>query len=351
MCEIPKGWWEVSEPIIIEIPSPTCRARFVLVHVGQCSGTTCGIPRDATPADLARGGYVLEEGANTIVEELGSRYRQAAETAERYLARAEKAERERDEAKAGHNAVQPRVYALEAELAGAKAEARSQGEDAARLCGLLATLRAELARLTAPGEGSEGEPTDEELLATANAAWAANMSTAADARRALFRAGVAHKRARQQPAKDRATDEARPLREVSAELEAMRTTHDERDRVYVGAIASDDELVTVYRRAAEPLGDEHGVSLRDLVRRCQARGVLAVAARVRQERCLVAQAVRMGCGVIISRTSERVPGTTGMWDVYVTRRPDVPGEHYAYGAPAVDVPSTLARLLGEVSRG
>ncbi len=151
-----------------------------------------------------------------------------------------------------------------------------------------------------------------------------------------------HAEARQQPAKD--------LREVSAELEAMRTTHDERDRVYVGAIASDDELVTVYRRAAEPLGDEHGVSLRDLVRRCQARGVLAVAARVRQERCLVAQAVRMGCGVIISRTSERVPGTTGMWDVYVTRRPDVPGEHYAYGAPAADVPATLARLLGEVAK-
>ncbi|MBK6463581.1 MAG: hypothetical protein IPF92_21640 [Myxococcales bacterium] len=84
---------------------------------------------------------------------------------------------------------------------------------------------------------------------------------------------------------------------------------------------------------------------------CRRAAVLAVAAHVRKERCLVAEAVGMGTGVTISRTSERVPGTTGMWDVYVTRRPDVPGEHYAYGVPTADVPATLARLLGEVSRG
>ena len=84
---------------------------------------------------------------------------------------------------------------------------------------------------------------------------------------------------------------------------------------------------------------------------CRRGGVRTLAARVRQERCLVAEAVGMGTGVTISRTSERVPGTTGMWDVYATRRPDVPGEHYAYGVAASDVPATLARLLGEVGRG
>lgn len=96
-------------------------------------------------------------------------------------------------------------------------------------------------------------------------------------------------RARQQPEKDRATDE---------------------------------ELAEVYRKVYETHGGRTiDVSHDD----CRRAGVRAVAARVRQERCLVAQAVAMRAGVTISRTSERVPGTTGMWDVYVTRRPDVPG--------------------------
>ncbi len=215
-----------TSPIFVKTPQPDTEERLVLVPPGAVvreyesqAGPRFDllgcVARDATPADLAR---AADADAH---DQLARHYRETigklqaasarAEKAERELAterhehgstltsrdmihnKLAQAERERDEAKAGHNAVQPRVYALEADLAETVHE-----RDA---------LRAELARLTAPGEGSEGEPTDEELLATANAAWAANMSTAADARRALFRAGVAHKRARQQPAKDRATDE------------------------------------------------------------------------------------------------------------------------------------------------
>ncbi len=397
----------MSEPIIIEIPSPTCRARFVLVHVGQCSGATCGIPRDATPDDLARGGYVPSVGylprrevetavsdamdlqrrldrmtevaeqnrerfetaetelsadtiradawkakaikaeadlgvAESANEEAGELL--AAETAraenaeglliqretelrlaredgderardlrqayERAVAAAEKAERERDEA-----LLRAHTGVVHYEIL------RQSGEEAARQRD---EARAELARLTAPGEGSEGgpwraygEPTDQELVDAFEHAYrnAPSVRTHATAIRTIYRLGVAHERARQQPEKGRAKDE---------------------------------ELVDLYRKVYET----HGGGTIDVSHDdCRRAAVLAVAAHVRKERCLVAQAVGMGAGVTASRTSERVPGTTGIWDVYATRRPDVPGEHYAYGVPTADVAATLARLLGEVSRG
>ena len=242
----------MSEPIIIETPTTT-RERLVLVppscvteeyesQAGPRLGITGGVARDATPADLKRGGFapLAEQPDPGTLAHLRADLRDAVK-------RAEKAERERDDL-----------------LEGDMREARTQRERADTAEVERDTLRAELARLTAL---------------------------------------------------DRATD---------------------------------DELVDLYRKIYETHGGGTiSVSHDD----CRRAGLLAVAAHVRKERCLVAQAVGMGTGVTISRTSERVPSTTGMWDVYVTRRPDVPGEHYAYGVPTADVPATLARLLGEVSRG
>ncbi len=324
--------------IIIETPTTT-RERLVLVPPGAvreplpgeyrkpgCFVVGTGEGRAATPADLERGGFAplsafvgpldllspptlagaleaiggIQKDADRwegelatvkrdyadIQRQLGEE-RERAEKAEATLAmhgrptyveaveRAEKAERERDEA-----LLRAHTGVVHYEIL------RQSGEEAARQRD---EARAEVARLTAPGEGS---------------CWACREEL-----------GVADERARQQPAKDRATDE---------------------------------ELAQVYRKIYETHGGGTiSVSHDD----CRRAGVRAVAARVRQERCLVAEAVGMGTGVTISRTSERVPSTTGMWDVYVTRRPDVPGEHYAYGVPTADVPATLARLLGEVSRG
>lgn len=302
--------------------------------------------RDATPADLLRAGYVPREvpsaeawkAAHAEAERELIRARAAlaeqpdpgtlahlradlrdavkrAEKAEATLAmhgrptyveaveRAEKAERERDDLLARINQAEHEarcrgaeakelVRVLEVERDEAKrlhSEAEAQVACRSELRAQVASLRAELARLTAPAEGS---------------CWACREEL-----------GVAHERARQQPEKGRATDE---------------------------------ELVDLYRKIYETHG---GLTIDVSHGDCRRAAVLAVAAHVRKERCLVAQAVGMGAGVTISRMSERVPGTTGMWDVYVTRRPDVPGEHYAYGVPVADVPATLARLLGEVSRG
>ena len=315
--------------IIIETPAPPTRERLVLVPPGAvreplpgeyrkpgCFVVGTGEGRDATAADLERAGWVplaafvgpldllspptlagaleaiggIQKDADRwegelatvkrdyadIQRQLGEE-RERAETAEATLAmhgrptyveaveRAEKAEREREEA-----LLRAHTGVVHYEIL------RQSGEEAARQRD---EARAELARLTAPGEGSE--PTDEELGQAYIEAW------------------------------NKATDE-------------------ELGRVFGEAYTVEES-------------PDHGRALRT--------AYLAVAAHVRKERCLVAEAVGMGTGVTISRTSERVPGTTGMWDVYVTRRPDVPGEHYAYGVPTADVPATLARLLGEVSRG
>ena len=310
----------MSESIIIETTTTT-RERLVLVPVDACSEVREGDPRaklgakvgltvlgtyarDATAADLERAGWVREmvepTGPGTLahlradLRDMTAR----AEKAEATLAmhgrptyveaveRAEKAERERDEAKADLSGWATRTYAAERQRD---------------------TLRAEVAEAIAhrdnvavvrDGLGAEeGESTYDAAL--------------------------------------RVSAEVKSLRAELARLTAL-------DR------ATDDELVDLYRKIYETHGGGTiSVSHDD----CRRAGLLAVAARVRQERCLVAQAVAMRAGVTISRTSERVPGTTGMWDVYVTRRPDVPGEHYAYGVAASDVPATLARLLGEVGRG
>ena len=277
---------EMSNPIFVKTPQPDTEERLVLVPPGAVvreyesqAGPRFDllgcVARDATPDDLARGGYV------PLAAFVG-----------------------------------PLDMLSPPTLAGALEAIHSVREAVATVDNMTG------GRST--GEGSEdggpwrayGEPTDQELVDAFEHAYsnAPSVRTHATAIRTIYRLGVAHERARQQPAKDRATDE---------------------------------ELAEVYRKVYETHG---GLTIDVSHDDCRRAGVRAVAARVRQERCLVAEAVGMGTGVTISRTSERVPSTTGMWDVYVTRRPDVPGEHYAYGVPTAGVPATLARLLGEVSR-
>lgn len=120
-----------------------------------------------------------------------------------------------------------------------------------------------------------------------------------------YRLGVAHERARQQPAQDRATDE-------------------ELERAYSAA----------YARAWES-----EVSTPD---RGERAGVLAVAARVRQERCLIAQAVAANIDV---RVCEDNDGRF-MVGVHATGCDEV----LVREVPTSDVPATLARLLGEVAK-
>lgn len=238
--------------IIIKTPQPDTEERLVLVPLDACSevreddprarlGARVGLTvlgtyaRDATAADLERAGEVRERveptGPGTLAHLENAVLNLRAELAVE-KARADQADRELDGACSPD--CQARIDYVEADNA---------------------KLRVELARLTAPGEG---EPTDNELRAV----WDPEPTITA-ARRALFRAGVAHERA-----KDRA------------------------------------------------------------------------------ERCLTAQAVGMGADVRITRSARAVA-----WDIDVTRRPVAPGARYVHEVKAADVPATLARLLGEVSRG
>ena len=268
----------MSEPIIIETPAPPTRERLVLVPPG------CPLPilaRDATAADLERAGYVTGEMLAEHVRIVWAAGQEAEPVGvamlRRLKDRAEKAERERDEARRLHSDAEAQVACrneLRAQVAAA--EGRFRAAEAER-----DTLRAELARLTAPGEGS---------------CWACREEL-----------GVAHERARQQPEKDRATDE---------------------------------ELVDLYRKVYETHGGRTiSVSHDD----CRRAGVRAVAARVRQERCLVAQAVGMPGGSFTSATIYRHTPFGAAFGVRVNDR-------YAENKSAAEVPTTLARLLGEVGK-
>ena len=258
--------------IIIET---TTRERLVLVPEKQIVCTTH--TRDATPEDLARGGFVLrEQAAPGTLAHLRADLRDMT-------ARAERAEREREE--------------CESVLTAMGARAREAEEFARVLEVERDTARAELARLTAP---AEGEPTDEALRDAFEVAYrdAPSECCHANAIRAIYRLGVAHERARQQPAQDRATDEL--------------------ERVYSAA----------YARAWES-----EVSTPD---RGERAGLRAVAAHVRQERCLVARAVDAHMSTHVYR---RGPDD---WAVAL-------GPRFVECEPA-DVPATLARLLGEVAK-
>ena len=354
--------------IIIETPAPPTRERLVLVPPESVSivrenGTVIGLSirandaRDATPADLARGGWgplsafvgplgLLSPptlaGALEAVEgirqdadrwehlesEQRSRVTSYLEERDEAVERAEKAEglliqREtelrlaREDGAAVERQMREARSAADASFVRAN-RAEMRAEKAEReLAAERDSLRAELARLAAPGEG---EPTDEELRAVHGRACGgatADGDTRAlcIARRALWRAGVAYERARQQ---DRATDE-----ELFAAYQ----------RAFVLAADEEDDI------EGEP--DPERLKA-DRVTPEERAGILAVAARVRQERCLVAQAVGMGADLHVV-----AHGGADERQVTVAK-----GRHMQRAYPdAVDVPSTLARLLGEVARG
>ncbi len=304
--------------IIIETPAPPTRERLVLVPPDAVSRTEGGDElltirtanaRDATPADLERAGYVTGDMLAEHVRIVWAAGQKAEPVGVAMLRKLkERAEKAEADVKWLRGCLRCPDHAM---------------HDVPELC-----------RLSEEQRGLEG------LVETTCRERDAAIARAEKAERerdeALLRAhtGVVHYEILRQSGEEaaRQRDEAR--------AEVARLTALDR--------ATDDELVDLYRKIYETHGGGTiSVSHDD----CRRAGLLAVAARVRQERCLVAQAVAMRAGVTISRTSERVPGTTGMWDVYVTRRPDVPGEHYAYGVPTAGVPATLARLLGEVSRG
>lgn len=237
----------------------------------------------------------------------------------RLRTRAEKAERERDEA-----LLRAHTGVVHYEIL------RQSGEEAARQRD---EARAELARLTAPGEGSEGEPTDNDLRDV----WGPE-STMANARRAIYRLGVAHERARQ-PEKGRATALRAELERLTApgeptdaELRASRTRPRCTSRGTRSHAAPSTAPSGAPARSPAP-----PTSLDDM-----RKVALAVAARVRKERCLVAQAVAANVDIRVAEDD----GGGFMVGVHA------PGcdEELARCVPAADVPATLARLLGEVSR-
>lgn len=301
--------------IIIETPAPPTRERLVLVPEERIVCTEHA--RDATPADLERAGLVLrEQAAPGTLAHLRADLRDMT-------ARAEGAERLREECESVLTAMGARAReaeefarvleverdALLAELADAKAERDRAIRDCAATAAERNEARAELARLTAPAERSLDNG---ELVAaiTRGGSYRAEDFDVLDLQEA-YRLGVAHERARQQPAQDRATDE-------------------ELERAFYAAY---DPLVTNGRGAIEG----------------RSAGLLAVAARVRGERCLVARAV--GDQLIDSVSIDRVTG--GRIRVRVVRRRDPianpDGESVeAFCKRRSDVPATLARLLGEV---
>ncbi len=336
----------MTTPIIIETTTTT-RERLVLVPVDACSEVREGDPRaklgakvgltvlgtyarDATAADLERAGWVREmvepTGPGTLahlradLRDMTAR----AEKAEATLAmhgrptyveaveRAEKAERERDDLLARINQAEHEarcrgaeakelVRVLEVERDEAKrlhSEAEAQVACRSELRAQVASLRAELARLTAPGEG---EPTVSWFYDTYCARFeSTQQEDCADA----YRLGVAHERAR----------------------------HVEKDR------ATDEELGRVFGEAyTVEESPDHGVALRT--------AYLAVAAHVRQERCLIAQAVAADCDVHVT---EQI---SGGWCVRVVAQTSSTAAGVSATVPRADAPSTLARLLGEVARG
>ena len=344
--------------IIIETTTTT-RERLVLVSHGEGPRTT---ERDATPDDLARGGYVPVERAekaervaamakdidghtmadlrddlrnasaryDEVWAAIGTTSALANDTApniilamrediiglnadtERLLARAEKAERELEVAMRERNdAIEASSVALSAkskaerERDEAKRHAGDAADALARLMRERDTLRAELARLTLV---DEEEPTDAALRdAFAEGERKRDARHVASPLRIAYRLGVAHERTRQQP-RDRATDE---------------------------------ELFDIGERARLDTPADPAMNNPEDGLRCAA--YLAVAARVRQERCLVAQAVAADCDIHVTED------ISGAWCVRVLAPT---GD--AYGTPTVtsrtEVPTTLARLLGEVSK-
>ena len=312
--------------IIIETPAPPVRERLVLVPLDACNevreddprtklGAKVGLTvlgthaRDATPADLERAGYAPRAMLTPDERTLCAESELDAEREEtRHLRirlseqyeRAEKAERERDDARRLHSAAEAQV-ACRSELR-TRAYAAERERD---------TLRAELARLTAP---VEGEPTPGQLLD------ACPPSGGVERLLSCYRLGVAHERAR-----------------LAAAGVTVATAEDAARFEVVQPVprATDEELRDLYESAWDACPGNAGESKLAAIR--------AVAAHVRKERCLVAQAVGTNVDIRVCEDD----GGGFMVGVHA------PGcdEDLERNVPAADVPATLARLLGEVSRG
>ena len=339
--------------IIIKTPQPDVEERLVLVPPESCTpvfddGKPAGLSiraqgaRDATPADLERAGLVLrEQAAPGTLAHLRADLRDMT-------ARAEKAELDAAEWAAEVDALRAEALAeladarrerdtLLAELADAKAECQGamlsayaqyaetvrERDEAKELARVLEverdTLRAELADAKA-----ERDRAIRDCAATA--------AERNEARAEVARLGVAHERARQQPgstfvqATGTHTFGGRPRSGQGLPPDAQPDA----DR------ATDEELVEVAKKAMDACraGEFPLIPI-----------ALAVAARVRQERCLVTRAVGMLADVSLARHPQR-----GLGERTYTIRVQCPAEPNAIAAavPAADVPATLARLLWEV---
>lgn len=267
--------------------------------------------RDATKR--AEEAEVLAEQAEARAGQVSFHYRNAIGRAEKAEADAKELAEELAERcetlRVERNAAQDRTERAERELVGLRDQMEQERERADQ-------AERELARLTAP---AEGEPSGAELLAMFERTPDLN-----DLRmRAVWRAGVAHERARQA-----ATVTSTPVS---------------------SSRATDEELDAAFVDAATPTADENARLCQNRHAR-QLRGVRAVAARVRQEPGLVERLVADPW--LDSVSVDAVMG--GAIRVRVVRRVDslantlgTPKEAYCSRA---EVPATLARLV-EVPRG
>lgn len=362
--------------IIIKTPQPDVEERLVLVPPESCTpvfddGKPAGLSiraqgaRDATPADLERAGWVpveetradgsvvpvrrWENGIRAIaslfigprdefeISEIVARVKKSeheraglAEAAneayderDKERARAEKAEHERDEAR--RDSAEQARHKHDSHVALYKVVRERD------------TLRAELADAKA-----ERDRAIRDCAATA--------AERNEARAEVARLGVAHERAHEGSCRDSLEDHkaaSARIRALLAPLLGLALTEESADVMVSRFVAkqqpekdraTDEELVRAYS-AAYARAWESEVSTPD---RGERAGLLAVAARVRQERCLVARAVAANVDV---RVCEDNDGGF-MVGVHATGC----DEELARCVPASDVPATLARLLGEVSR-
>ena len=263
--------------------------------------------RDATPADLERAGWVR-------VEAVG-----------RANSRAERAERERDEARRERDELLSRLDVFQHE----------SGEfDEDNLLHAAAMHNAAPTLIAAARERDEAR-----ALASAHAR---------DLDRATDREdGVAAERARivawlravanSMPTRSGAWDLPRKIA-AHLDIEADRIERGDHAKgeapaVEPGGRATDEEL---FRIADAVYSDQHHGSERSMLT-AVAR---AVAARVRRERDIIARCVEAGVDVRVLETR------VGSWHVTLTGESDACDATVA----AADVPATLARLLGEVTR-
>ena len=350
--------------IIIETPQPPIRERLVLVREGEPMAPR----RDAEPADLERAGWVEEHllvTARAEMRELGSERDEARAERDKLEAKLEQAEKRGDLAdQRAIDAIAERDEVRrqrDAEIASRDALARvleqvERERDEARC--LYEAAHCERMRITDVLQRVERER-DEARAALAKMQEEDRDATAVERARCVADLRAEAERIRSCTGGAGWAPGTAAAVAAYLDIAADRLERGDHAGTPVPAAlprATDEELFAAYQTAyivscgvKDPSEDQRSITR---VMPAERKGIAAVAARVRREQCLVTRAVEAGVKVTITRTSERMPGCcVGLWDVRVTRRPDAPGEYYSHGVPAADVPATLARLLGEVTRG